>query len=206
MYASGSGWMVGNPAAWLAQSSENRRAQQPTWRTRIADARKLQSVAEVEAAAAGRRAMELLNAGWTADRVAAVWSARSQQIAVVKRTDEKVEEPQTQSSCGSKRGGGNGSSHRREQSGSVADDRLDGNENSRRLAGHSTTAISKVLKVTDDVAARGSNTATIRDGRRGKVAAMQQQESGVKKTRQGRRAEGEGAEKTEEEFKERGRR
>ena len=29
-YASGSGWMVGNPAAWLAQSSENRRAQQPT--------------------------------------------------------------------------------------------------------------------------------------------------------------------------------
>ena len=99
------------------------------------------------------------------------------------------------------RGGGRRSSHRREQSGSVGDDRLDGKENSRRLA-----AISKVLKVTDDVAARGSNTATIRDGRRGKVAAMQQQESGVKKTRQGRRAEGEGAEKTEEEFKERGRR
>ena len=63
--------MVGNPAAWLAQSSENRWAQQSTWRTRIADARKLQSVAEVEAAAAGRRAIGLLNAGWTVDRVAA---------------------------------------------------------------------------------------------------------------------------------------
>ena len=67
---------------------------------------------------------------------------RSQQIAVVKRTDEKGE-PQTQSSCGSKRGGGNGSSHRREQSGSVGEGRLDGKGNSRRLAGHSTAVDKK---------------------------------------------------------------
>ena len=114
---------------------------------------------------------------------------------MVKRTDEKVEEPETQSSCGSKRGGGNGSSHRREQSGSVGEGRLDGKKNSRRLAGHSTAARPKVLKVTDDVAARSSNTATIRDGRRGRVAARQQQESEAKKTRQGRRAEDEGTKK-----------
>ena len=93
------------------------------------------------------------------------------------------------------RGGGRRSSHRREQSGSVGEGRLDGRKNSRRLAGHSTAAISKVLKVTDDVAARSSNTATIKDGRRGRVAARQQQESEAKKTRQGRRAEDEGTKK-----------
>ena len=49
--------------------------------------------------------------------------------------------------------------------------------------------------MTDDVAARSSNTATIRDGRRGRVAARQQQESEAKKTRQGRRAEDEGTKK-----------
>ena len=92
------------------------------------------------------------------------------------------------------RGSGRRSSHRREQSGSVGEGRLDGKKNSRRLAGHSTAAGPKVLKVTDDVAACSSNTATIRDGRRGRVAARQRQESEAKETRQERGVEDEGAE------------
>ena len=38
--------------------------------------RKLKSAAEEEAAATGRTALALIEAGWTADRVAADWSAQ----------------------------------------------------------------------------------------------------------------------------------
>ena len=41
----------------------------------------------------------------------------------------------------------------------------------------------KVLKVTDDEAACSSTGTTIRDGRRGRAAARQQQKSGSKETR-----------------------
>ena len=42
------------------------------------------------------------------------------------------------------------------------------------------------FKVTDDEAACSSTSTTIRDGRRGRAAAMQQQRSGAKETRRTR--------------------
>ena len=86
---------VGSPAAWLAQSSRNRCTQSESLDAQIApmvEDWKLKSVAEGEAAAMGIMAVALINAGWTAERVAAELVSGSTAAA----EKFKSNEPQTQ--------------------------------------------------------------------------------------------------------------